>query len=655
MSFLRSRPPVKSNRVQQQRVLAASGSNGPAIKKKIEKPTPQPVPGTYTDYKLVSTSHDVLHHVMRFHGNKEISPANFTAPVKLHRKRNENTHYHGRFNYYSKYNNQNNNNNINSSGNAGRDSTGGAGADRKDGAAGAAGAGGANGAAAGTPGAAPTTGADTSLIAPYGGGVRNKQMLFKKRTRQIYIANEEERKKKEIEAAPWVIEDYDSQNNWTGQLEGGQHANYVLFLFSDDGFKVVPADKWYKFTPKIQYATLTAEEAEEQFQKSQKQNNSSIRWLMRSKNKAKTEDGEEGVEEDVEMEQLMAVDHDDDVGYDEDEAKERKKKRGKHGNVDEMDFDEVWQDDEEMPAEMPGFEDDAKDDPRRRQGPSMDSDEDEDDEDDKGLLTETGKAVKKALLKLEKNRVYASDDEKDPYASDKDSSDSDLDEIDKDKEAKKEEETALHSQEAAKAKNKGKANVKAPLIAKKVVPTKSGLPTKPVSAKSLKGKVPMPAPRNASAGVQPNSKSVASTLPSGSKSGSSAIAGRSLSPPAVVTGRASSPAASADKKRKKTGDTTEAGDDGSSRKHARMSEAAPSGSSAQAEPLSASAGDDSQLITQAEVVALLRSRPQVTTRDLIVDLKKKLRKDPRNKNILATIVKKVATPQDGILVLKEGL
>lgn len=48
--------------------------------------------------------------------------------------------------------------------------------------------------------------------------------------------------------------------------------------------------------------------------------------------------------------------------YDEDEAKDRKKKRGKHGDVDEMDFDEVWQDDEEMPADMPGFDDDAKDD-----------------------------------------------------------------------------------------------------------------------------------------------------------------------------------------------------------------------------------------------------------------------------------------------------
>jgi len=46
----------------------------------------------------------------------------------------------------------------------------------------------------------------------------------------------------------------------------------------------------------------------------------------------------------------------------------------------------------------------------------MDSDEDEDEEEKKGL-TETGKQIKKALLKHQKTRVYASDDEKDPYAS----------------------------------------------------------------------------------------------------------------------------------------------------------------------------------------------------------------------------------------------
>ncbi|KAF9138468.1 hypothetical protein BGX30_009121 [Mortierella sp. GBA39] len=626
MSFLRKRPPVQSNRQQQARALAAgqaSSNSGPTIKKKIPtSTTPQPVPGTYTDYKLVSTSRDVLHHVMRFHGQKIITPNSFTPPVKLHRKKNENQHrgYYGRYSQYNQQQQQQ----------AAKDATG----DKKDGAA----------AATGTPGgaAAPaTTGANTALIAPYGGGVRNKQMLFKKRTRQIYIANEDERKKKEIEAAPWVLDDYDSQNNWTGQLEGGQGANYVLFVFAEDGFKVVPADKWYKFSPKLQYATLTAEEAEEQFQKSQKQSNS-IRWLMRSKNK-KTEDGEEGGEEDIETEQLLAVDHDDDAGYDEDEAKDRKKKRGKHGDVDEMDFDEVWQDDEEMPADMPGFDDDAKDDPRNKHGTQMDSDEDEDDEDDPARLNETGKAVKKALRKLEKNKAYDDDDDKDPYASDKDSSDSDLDEIDKEKEMKKEEDAAAaggSTLDLSKAKSKTKANAKAPLTPKKANATKPAA-SKPVSAKALKNKPPMPIPRNASAGTQP------STKPAGPSSSS---APRGSSPPAVVNGRAGSPTVS-DKKRKKMDGASQEQAEDSPKKVARSSEASTSSAAAShaAEP-----HDDSNLITEAEVIALLRSKPKVTTRDLIYDLKKKLRRDGRNKNILAMCVKKVATPVDGVLVLKDG-
>ncbi|KAI1309983.1 hypothetical protein EDD11_003932 [Mortierella claussenii] len=639
MSFLR-RPPQQTNRAQQRRALGVgSGANtGPTIKRKIEKPAAQTSPEKHTDYKLVSTSRDVLHHVMRFHGTKEVDPTTFTAPVKLHRKRNENAYYRNYGNYYNKYNSNHNNNSANRDGTA-------TGNDKRDGVTGGTAGTGPNGAPPGGP-SGPTTGADTSLIAPYGGGVRNKQMLFKKRTRQIYIANEEERKKKEIEAAPWVVEDYDSKNNWTGQLEGGQHANYVLFVFSDDGFKVVPADKWYKFSPKIPYTTLTAEEAEEQYQKSQKQHNS-IRWLMRSKNKAKTEDGEEGVEEDVDGDHLMTVDHEDDVGYDEDEARERKKKRGKHGDVDEMDFDEVWQDDEEMPAEMPGFEDDAKDDPRRNQGPAMGSDEDEDDEDDKGRLTETGKAVKKALLKLQKNKVYASDEDKDPYASDKDSSDSDLDEVDKDKEVKKEDESMLSSQDATKSKGKNKTNVKASLIAKKASATKTTTPNKPTSAKALKGKVPMPILRNASAGAQANGKVPAS----GSKIGSSSQSPK-LSSSNV---RASSPSApiGPDKKRKKMTEGGEAGDDGPNRKQQRSGEA--SSASPNVPTDAGSPGDDSMLITEAEVIGLLKSRPQVTTRDLIVDLKRKLRREPRNKNILAAIVKKVATSQDGVLILKDGL
>ncbi|KAF9953973.1 hypothetical protein BGZ72_005011 [Mortierella alpina] len=679
MSFLISRRNKKPTRAEQRKALEkqtgiTGTSAGPAIKRQIPtKPTPEPAPGTYTDYKLVSASDNVLHHVMRFHGGKNVNPAALAAPVKLQRKRTE-TPYNRYYNRYNQYNNQGQNNTGATTGNNTE-----AGASSSAGSKDASGSKDATGTS--TAGAQPATGADMALIAPFGGGVRNKQMLFKKRTKQVYLANEEERKKKEIESAPWVLEDCDGQNTWTGQLEGGQQANYYVFVFSDDGFKVVKADKWYKFNPKIPYATLTAEEAEEQYEKAQKQPSSS-RWLMRSKNKRKREDGEEGAEDDAEGEQLITVDHEDEAGYDEDEAKERRKKRGKHGDVDEMDFDEVWQDDEEMPSEMPGFEEDAKDDPRKKYGQAADSDEDEDEAEDQSRLNETGKAIKKALLKLEKNKVYADDDDKDPYASDQDSSDSDLDEIDKEKDAKKEDGAHTATQEVTKPNAKGKANAKAPLIAKKPSAMKPATPSKAMSVKATKSKsVPLPNPRNASlpnndankAAAAPSSSPSTKVVTSSKATSAKATKGKSSalptprnasagalqssdnnktaststssspsmsSPPAAVHGRSSSPGAT-EKKRKRPmeGEASEAG---SSKKGPHPAD-------------STTSSDDQWLITEEEIVNVLKSRPGLTTRDLIVALGKKLKKDSRNKTILAALVKKVAVAKDGILALREGL
>lgn len=212
---------------------------------------------------------------------------------------------------------------------------------------------------------------------------------------------------------------------------------------------------------------------------------------------------------------------------------------------------------------------------------------------------------------------------------DKDSSDSDLDEVDKEKEAKKEEETTNLAQEQAKSKKKAAAVKGSPLIAKKADATKK--PTKPVSAKALKGaKVPMPAPRPTTTTTTTNGKGLKPTSPSGA---------RSASPPA-------GPSSSLDKKKRKL-DGDDAGEEGPSKKAAR---AEASGSPA----TSSEPADDSMLITEAEVIALLKSKPQVTTRDVINDLKRKLRKDARNKGILAQIVKKVASSHEGVLTLKEG-
>jgi transcription initiation factor TFIIF subunit alpha len=57
-------------------------------------------------------------------------------------------------------------------------------------------------------------------------------MLFKKRTKQIYLAKEDTRELKEQEQRPWILEDIEGQNNFTGTLEGGQRSDYVFFVLT---------------------------------------------------------------------------------------------------------------------------------------------------------------------------------------------------------------------------------------------------------------------------------------------------------------------------------------------------------------------------------------------------------------------------------------
>ncbi|KAG0381113.1 hypothetical protein BGX24_009942 [Mortierella sp. AD032] len=168
-----------------------------------------------------------------------------------------------------------------------------------------------------------------------------------------------------------------------------------------------------------------------------------------------------------------------------------------------------------------------------------------------------------------------------------------------------------------KNKAKGKATVKAPLI-----------PEKPV----------MPTPRNANAGSQFDANAGASA---------SATSGRS--PPAAETGHTGIPGV-LDKKRKIDGGSQDSEED-HPKKVARASEA----STARAAVSHADPNDDENLATEAEVIALLKSRPKMTIRNLVNELKKMLDKDIRNRCILSAIINKVTSPQDGVLVLKEGL
>ncbi|ORX67637.1 Rap30/74 interaction domain-containing protein [Linderina pennispora] len=260
--------------------------------------------------------------------------------------------------------------------------------------------------------------ADTSIIAPFGGATRNKQMLFKKRTKQVFFADEEQRRLNIEEARPWVLEDYDEKESWNGTLEGGQKSDYVLFVLMDDGFKVVPVDRWYKFTPKLKYQTLTLDEAEEELKKAAK-NETQNRWLMKKRTKQQgEEDEDEEPAEKPTKKTLVEYDNADefDDDDDDDDGGARKKRRPtKHGDADEVDFDEEFADDEEMGDDLFGNEDDEADKQQQKNKKSeLDSDVEEEDE---GELGSAGKEMKKLMRKREENDAYDSDGEENPYLS----------------------------------------------------------------------------------------------------------------------------------------------------------------------------------------------------------------------------------------------
>ncbi|KAK7206304.1 hypothetical protein BZA70DRAFT_276258 [Myxozyma melibiosi] len=243
-------------------------------------------------------------------------------------------------------------------------------------------------------------------IAPDGNGRRNRKALFQKKTRQVYTNHEEERRLRYEEFYPWLIEDFDGKNTWVGNYEAAQSDCYVLFVFDEDGFKMVPAEKWYKFTPRNKYATLSVEEAEAMMAKK----NQPPRWLMKHMNP-------DGDSEEVAMpkKKMKTVDGE--------KRMARKRESGDDG--DELDFDEEFADDEEAPI-MEGPEDESKEVEQRvkRQMRAKNEDDDQgddlfaDDEDRK--IGRDGKRLKQSLRALEKNAMYESDDdeqEEDPFAS----------------------------------------------------------------------------------------------------------------------------------------------------------------------------------------------------------------------------------------------
>ncbi|KAK6518479.1 hypothetical protein TWF506_005631 [Arthrobotrys conoides] len=283
-------------------------------------------------------------------------------------------------------------------------------------------------------------------IAPHGGAVKQKKNMFKKKTQQVFQRDEEERRLKYEEYFPWFIEDYENKNTWIGNLEGGLSGTSVMLVMDDGMFKMIPVEKFYRFQQRNTFKTLSADQAEAAMKQKEKLN----RWFM---DVTKADEKEAKLKE--EQENLRATKRLYTVKGDRLEGREAKPG---FTDADELDFEEDFADDEAPPI-IEGDEEELKAATKKMQREQLsanifdirDEKDYEREEQEKRALERSRKAhgrkVKKYLKQREKNAIYESDSDENPYASSQES-------VDSDEEAakKEEEERKKAAEKAAKEK-----------------------------------------------------------------------------------------------------------------------------------------------------------------------------------------------------------
>ncbi|KAI0398882.1 hypothetical protein F4802DRAFT_591697 [Xylaria palmicola] len=267
----------------------------------------------------------------------------------------------------------------------------------------------------------------------------------KKTGTQIHYQPRTEKQKKEAEiryeeALPWHLEDADGKHIWVGQYEAPLSGLKVAMVPYPEtgGYRMLPLEKWYKFTPKrAAFQHLSIEEAEKLMGKKA----APTRWAIRDSDRNKAANARE------ESRRIMygptAVKQESSTFQ---QASRREKME--HDDID-MSGDEFQDDDETAGFEPDRDEDtkDSKDRVRREQlGANLfgDADEKEVEKEEAELQKEEevrklfGKDLKKALRKRDKQFQYDSDSSgRDPFASSSSESGSDSEKEDEENKADK--------------------------------------------------------------------------------------------------------------------------------------------------------------------------------------------------------------------------
>lgn len=115
----------------------------------------------------------------------------------------------------------------------------------------------------------------------------------KKKSEQVEIVDEAYQKMKESEKAPLQITTHD-KHTYLGKLQDtrlenatyGTDDTYFIFVNNGSSFRVVPVMHWYRFSQKVEYETMTLEEAEARISKKKDD-----KWIMHKK-KTERRDGD---------------------------------------------------------------------------------------------------------------------------------------------------------------------------------------------------------------------------------------------------------------------------------------------------------------------------------------------------------------------------
>ncbi|PLB44668.1 hypothetical protein P170DRAFT_417508 [Aspergillus steynii IBT 23096] len=233
------------------------------------------------------------------------------------------------------------------------------------------------------------------------------------------------------EALPWHLEDFDNKNIWVGNYEAALSETHAIFVPDAGKMRMIPVEKWYRFSAKNQFKALTIEEAEKFMAKKVKD----PRWFM------------EKQQEQAQRKELEQF------------AKQRKVYAGKQGTTGgaegleagEMDFEEDRFADDEEHDDLFNEDEEAKAAEKRIKQDQLKANvfdlkqEKEYEEEElrerkeKEARRVQGKKVRKALQKREKNYDYSSGSDVNPYSDEESTDESEAERV-KEEERKAEEE-----------------------------------------------------------------------------------------------------------------------------------------------------------------------------------------------------------------------